>query len=52
MEGNWKDGRLHGNGTERRINNEVFEGTFNEGKRQGIGKLKWNDGAVYEGEWV
>mmetsp|Transcript_32327 Transcript_32327/g.59780 ORF Transcript_32327/g.59780 Transcript_32327/m.59780 type:complete len:264 (+) Transcript_32327:189-980(+) len=29
----------------------VYEGQFKDGKRHGIGTLKWADGDEYEGEW-
>jgi hypothetical protein len=29
----------------------LFEGTYKHGKKEGLGKFSWSDGAVYEGEF-
>ena len=51
-EGEWRDGKLHGQGKLTSLSGEVvYEGECQDGKRHGQGKQTYADGAVYEGEW-
>lgn len=56
-DGEWKDGKMHGNGIYRFWNmkenryTQVYEGTFSDGKRNGIGKMKFSNHDIYEGTW-
>jgi hypothetical protein len=43
--------KLHGKGTFRYLNGDVYNGEWNEGKKNGRGTLIWADGDVYDGEW-
>ena len=31
--------------------NSLFDGEYSKGKKNGKGKMVWNDGSVYEGEY-
>jgi len=31
--------------------NSLFDGEYIKGKKNGKGKMVWNDGSVYEGEY-
>ena len=50
-EGEFLNGKQHGQGTYRLPNGYVYEGAWQEGKIEGKGKAKYPDGAVYEGEF-
>ncbi|KAL6041085.1 MORN repeat-containing protein [Balamuthia mandrillaris] len=49
-EGEWKDGKFHGFGTQT-WKEAVYVGEFVNGKREGQGKQTWDKGDVYEGQW-
>jgi hypothetical protein len=50
-EGEWKDGKRHGQGTLYYKSGSRYEGEWKDGKRHGQGTFFWNDGDRYEGEW-
>jgi len=50
-EGEWKDGKKHGQGTLTWANGSKYEGEWKDGKRHGQGTLAWASGKKYEGEW-
>lgn len=50
-EGEWKEGKRHGQGKITWPTGVVYEGNWKEGKRTGKGKYTWTSGAVYEGDW-
>ena len=50
-DGQYKDGRKHGDGTYVWANGNVYVGRWFEGKMHGQGTLTFPDGASYEGEW-
>ena len=51
-EGQWRDGKLHGQGKLTSLSGEVvYEGEWRDGKFHGQGKMKWSNGRVYEGEF-
>jgi hypothetical protein len=41
---------MHGMGVQK-VNGEVFEGTFEDGKKCGYGKMVYGNLDVYEGGW-
>ena len=43
---------MHGHGVYKWKNGEKYEGEYQEGVRQGVGKYWFAGGAVYEGGWV
>jgi hypothetical protein len=50
-EGEFKDGKRHGQGTGTYLNGEKYVGEFKEGKRHGQGTYTYSDGSKYEGEF-
>ncbi|TMW59930.1 hypothetical protein Poli38472_004999 [Pythium oligandrum] len=51
-EGQWRDGRMHGEGKYTRIDGGFYEGTWVDGLAHGIGKeVSMVTGEVYEGNW-
>ena len=46
------DDALHGPGTVRFANGDVYEGSFNRGQRAGAGTLRFADGRRYVGAWA
>ena len=50
-EGEYKDGKYHGQGTETWSDGYKYEGEWKNGKRNGQGILSLSDGDKYEGEW-
>ena len=50
-EGEWKDGRQHGQGKETDADGDTYEGEWKDGKTHGQGKETHADGETYEGEW-
>ena len=50
-EGEWKEGKLNGQGIYTWSDGEKYEGEWKEGKRHGQGTYTWSDGRKYEGEW-
>lgn len=49
-DGEWNDGRMHGQGRLEIFGN-VYTGTFSSSLRQGQGTLQYATGQVYEGYW-
>lgn len=49
--GNWKDNKMHGQGTRRFPNGNVYTGNYREGKRSGNGRCYYANGDMYVGEW-
>ena len=51
-EGDFKDGKLEGQGTNTWPSGQKYEGDFKDGKREGQGTQTWPDGSVrYRGLW-
>jgi hypothetical protein len=55
-EGNWSNGKCHGEGKMTFSNGDIYKGNWHVGKRDGIGKMIyitgteiWEQGVVYEG---
>jgi hypothetical protein len=59
--GNWVDGVREGSGvlketiqvgtTNAEVRYEVYEGQWENNQRHGVGKMKYFNGTVYEGQW-
>ena len=50
--GYFKNNKINGYGKlKNNIKNEIYEGFFNVGKKQGIGKYFYSNGDIYEGYW-
>ena len=49
FEGQWGNDYKHGEGYEKFHTDAIYEGTFVNGKPQGIGRYAWPNGQVYEG---
>ena len=50
-EGEWKDGKSHGQGKCTYPDGAAYEGDWKDDKKHGQGKLTYPDGAAYEGDW-
>jgi hypothetical protein len=50
-EGEWKDGKQHGQGKNTFPSGNVYEGEWKGDKKHGQGKYTGSNGFVYEGEW-
>ena len=50
-EGEFKDGRPHGQGIMKYTNGDVYEGEFMGGYKHGKGTMKYANGDVYDGDW-
>nr|XP_057908425.1 alsin isoform X2 [Doryrhamphus excisus] len=55
--GHWKDGKMHGVGTYRYANGEIYDGSFRDGLRHGhgmlrSGKLNTSSPSVFIGQWA
>ena len=50
-EGEWKDGKMHGQGVFRYASGNVYEGEWKDNKRHGQVVYRYADGDVYEGEY-
>jgi len=50
-EGEYKDGKMHGNGIYRYASGDVYEGEWKDGKKHGRGMCRYASGNVYEGEY-
>ena len=46
------DGALHGPGTVRFSNGDLYEGSFDLGRRAGTGTMRFADGRRYTGAWA
>jgi hypothetical protein len=51
MEGEWKDGELHGQGKESVPNGGKYIGEYKNGSFHGQGTYTWSNGEKYVGEW-
>ncbi|XP_008323300.1 alsin isoform X3 [Cynoglossus semilaevis] len=56
-EGQWKEGKMHGLGTYRYANGEIYDGSFQDGMRHGhgmqrTGKLNTSCPSVFIGQWL
>jgi len=51
-EGEFKDGKLHGQGIYTWSEGSYYQGYYLLNKRWGIGKLVWSNGDVYEGDFL
>jgi len=51
-EGEWKNGKKHGQGTFWYKNGNMYVGDFDNGLRHGSGKYIYKNGDVYEGEFT
>ena len=51
-EGNWKDGKMHGQGIYKLGNGDVYTGSFRKGLYEGKGTLKLNNGDFFQGEFL
>jgi len=51
MEGEWKDGELHGQGTETVPYGGKYVGEYKNGRFHGQGTYTWSNGEKYVGEW-
>jgi hypothetical protein len=49
--GNWENNKMHGQGTRRFPNGNIFTGIYKEGKRSGQGRCYFANGDMYVGEW-
>ena len=49
--GEYKDGKLHGQGTATTPDGSKYIGEFKDGKKHGQGTETWPDGRKYVGEW-
>ena len=47
--GEWKNDKVHGQGSNTYANGDKFEGLYDKGKRHGFGKYTYKNGDVYEG---
>ena len=50
-EGEWKDGKMHGQGKLSFLDGRKYEGEWKNGNEHGQGTKTYNDGGKYEGEW-
>ena len=50
-EGEYKDEKYHGHGTETWSDGDKYEGEFKDGKRNGHGTYTWSDGGKYVGKF-
>ena len=50
-DGEWFEGRMHGNGTYTSLDGKKYDGEWFEGKRHGKGIFTWPDDSTYDGEW-
>ena len=51
MEGEWKDGKLHGQGKESDVRGGKYVGEWKNGKENGQGTYTWPSGEKYVGEF-
>ncbi len=49
--GEWRDDKMHGNGTRRYTNGDMYVGNFDKGKREGEGRFYFSNGDMYFGQW-
>ncbi|MFN5234570.1 MAG: caspase family protein [Burkholderiaceae bacterium] len=51
LEGEWRNGHLHGQGTYTHVNGDKYVGSFKDGKFHGEGAFIFANGDKYEGEF-
>ena len=51
-EGDWESDFKHGQGFEVLSNECSFQGSYVNGKPEGLGRFQWPNGEFYEGEWL
>jgi len=49
--GDWKANQMHGSGTRRYPNSDVYMGEYVNGKRDGEGRFYYANGDLYWGDW-
>jgi hypothetical protein len=49
--GDWRNNHMHGSGTRRYPNGDVFMGQYEYGKRHGDGRFYYANGDLYWGNW-
>jgi hypothetical protein len=49
--GDWRNNQMHGSGTRRYPNGDVFMGQYEYGKRDGEGRFYYANGDLYWGNW-
>jgi hypothetical protein len=49
--GGWELNKMHGTGTRRFANGDVYTGEYRHGKRCGLGKLFFSNEDLYSGNW-
>lgn len=50
-EGEWKDGKMHGQGTYSYSNKAVYSGQYSNDERHGYGTFRWPQGDTYVGDY-
>ena len=50
--GEWKKGKMHGQGVYSWQDGRAFDGEYNMDKKQGFGTYSWADGRKYQGQWL
>ena len=50
-EGEYRDGKKNGRGSQTWAGGQIYEGEWRNGKRHGLGTMTWANGQRYEGEW-
>ena len=50
-EGDWKDGKREGKGTEIKADGERYSGAWKNNVQEGVGELRWPTGKWREGLW-
>ena len=51
-EGEWKDGKPHGQGKEIFSHGQKYVGKWKDGMKNGQGTLTFTDGEKFDGEWL
>ena len=50
-EGEYSDGKFHGNGKLSYPSGSLYDGCFVNGQRSGKGHYTWPNGKTYDGDW-
>ena len=50
-EGEYKNGKYHGQGIYSYLDGSMYEGKWKDGEKHGHGTLTWSDGGKYVGEF-
>ena len=51
-EGEWKEGKQHGNGKHVFATGDVYEGEWRADDRHGSGSCRYSNGNAYDGQWI